>query len=77
MLAEQMRLSRPIAPPAPPPPSAGKGKGKAVETDLDEGIPSGLRRNIDIRKAYIHCAVGDEATEEELSLEDQEGTVST
>jgi len=76
MLAEQMRLTRPIAPPVPPPPT-GKGKGKAVETDRDEGTPSDLRRSADIRKAYIHCAVGDEATEEELSLEDQEGTVST
>ncbi|RPB28094.1 hypothetical protein L211DRAFT_819141 [Terfezia boudieri ATCC MYA-4762] len=72
-LAEQMRLTRPIASPTP----AGKGKGKAVETDLDEGEPRDLRRSAEIRKAYIHCAVGDEATEEELSLEDQEGTAPT
>ncbi|KAF8420042.1 DUF2407 C-terminal domain-containing protein [Tirmania nivea] len=80
-LAEQMRITRPIAlatpPPPPPPPPTGKGKGKAVESDLDEGTPSHLRRSEEIRKAYIHCAVGDEATEEELSLEDHEGTVPT
>jgi len=76
-LAEQMRLTRPITSPVQPPPPlpTGKGKGKAVETCLDEGAPSGLRSSAEIRKAYIHCAVGDEATEEELSLEDREGTV--
>ena len=68
-----MRLTRPIAPPTP----TGKGKGKAVETNLNDGTPGGLRKSVEIRKAYIHCAVGDEATAEELSLEDQEGTVST
>jgi len=72
-LAGQMRLTRPVAPPTP----AGKGKGKAVETDLDDGTPRDVRRSAETRKAYIHCAVGDEATEEELSLEDQEGKVST
>ncbi|KAF8454517.1 DUF2407 C-terminal domain-containing protein [Terfezia claveryi] len=72
-LAEQMRLTRPIAPPTP----AGKGKGKAVETDLDEDEPRDRIRSAEIRKAYVHCAVGDEATEEELSLEDQEGTAPT
>ncbi|KAF8466228.1 DUF2407 C-terminal domain-containing protein [Kalaharituber pfeilii] len=78
-LAEQMRLTRPSAsppPPTPPEPTGkGKGKGKEIEATLVQGPTTvdDKKKKIDIRKLYVHCAVGDEATEEELRVEDEEG----
>ena len=75
-LAEHMRFTRPSAPPPPPPPS-GKGKGKAVEIDIEDGVTSSgdTSNTPEARKVYVHCAIGDEVTEEELRIEDDEGVV--
>ena len=82
MLAEQMRLIRPsFSPPPPSRPTSAvtKGKGKEVERGGSSGTcvgPRGSSRETpDAQKAYVHCAIGDEATDEELLLEDEEGKV--
>ena len=81
-LAEQMRLVRPSFSPPPssrPASAATKGKGKEVEREGSTGTcadPRGSSRETpEVRKAYVHCAIGDEATNEELLLEDEEGKV--
>lgn len=81
-LAEQMRLIRPSfsPPPLPQPTSVTtKGKGKEVEREGSTGTfaapRGGSRETPEVRKAYVHCAIGDEATDEELLLEDEEGKV--
>lgn len=65
-LVDQMRFVRP--PPMDKPKAVGKGKGKAVAESSSDDF---------IIRAYVHCSIGDDMTDEEIAQDEMEGAATT